>query len=511
MKQLDSPGRRRVLGWAVSPMCAVGLGAASLPASAAVPTDTITVLYRRDSDRAPTRLDPVVMEATRAVEDEFARRSFRVLQPSAQTYAALDAGPAVLVTFAPDAGFSMLFSAQVSHRPMPGVDKGLSEVILQCKVYVGHTILIATDGRGMMAASTEADTAEFARRRAGELAAQRAAAQLADKVVRRLKALAPEEIERLTRLTLANLPTIQVIAPPPDAPPVAAPGAGGAAPATSPSDLPGGDGPLPPPARRFALVVAVSNYAPVRQRMGKGPGDLPGVAVDRRNMEGLLASLDFPKDHVTVLADDQATSASLREQLGRLVARTRADDLVLISISAHGAPAQEVPSGFGMPVLSDYGADNRNALDFWQLQSLVGNLPARRAILLIDTCHAGGATGLLTLVVTAAGPQLQAGQTAPDPSRVAQAHGTSGRSLAVVAASRADQLSLEDKAGGGIFTRALVSALKEQRGQTIEKIFRQQVEQRVIEESRVICKQMRDCKEQTPLFGFSGRGNMITL
>jgi hypothetical protein len=200
---------------------------------------------------------------------------------------------------------------------------------------------------------------------------------------------------------------------------------------------------------------------------------------------------------------------SVREYLGKLVSTTRSEDLVMIFVSAHGAPGNEVPSGFGMPVLSDYGKDNRNALDFWQLQSMVRNLPAQRAVLVLDTCHAGGATGMLNIVMSPQGVALQHGGTGPEPTRMAQAQGRDPRAFAVIASSRPEEISLDDPVKGGLFTSRLVSSLRSTRGELpLERLFSEHVEQQVIAESKPLCLRA-GCKVQTPMFAFSGSGNQI--
>jgi hypothetical protein len=279
--------RRTALGWAGASLAAPG------GVAAAAPTDTVTVLYKRDSNDARLRTDPAVLAGTLALEGEFARRGFRVVQPAAQVYEVLDKGPAVAVTFAADAGFSLLYSAFSILRPMPGTDKGVTEVILRCRVFVGHSLLAAEEGRGMMATSTAADVREFAERRSAEQAAQRAAAALAEKVTSRLKELSPADVERMATATLPPAPAFQAIAVP------AQPSVGASTSATA----------LPPPARKFALVVGVSDYAAVRQRGERGVSDLRGVAVDRTNLASALRDIGFQPENITVLADSQATSA----------------------------------------------------------------------------------------------------------------------------------------------------------------------------------------------------------
>ncbi|MES2941668.1 MAG: caspase family protein [Pseudomonadota bacterium] len=480
---------------------ALSLASTMVPNMAwAVQTDTVTVLYRRDSTSAVGRLEPAAQAAILAMEGEFAKRGFRVLQPSPGTYVQLDQGPAVAVSFAPDAGFSMLFSAYRSMRPMPGMDKALTEVILRCRVFVGHTILMAEESRGMMASATEAEVREFAERRSAELAAQRAVALLADKVANRLKALSPVEIDRLSQLVSSPPPQFSSV-------PVPAEAAAPVAPAAAAGQ------PLPQPARKFALIVAMSDYSEVGRRMGSQIKSLPGVAQDRRNMVDGLKAQGFPAENIKILADSNATSASVRDELGKLVAKTQPDDLVLIAISAHGVPGDGVPSGFGMPILNDYTKDHPGALDFWQLQSMVGNLPCRQAVLVVDTCHSGSVTKMMVnAVVSANGVSVsQQSTVTPDPSRMMEAQGSSGRAFAVISAAKADELSLEDGTNGGLFTSTLMRALQANKGQkTLAQVFKDQVEQQVIDASKPRCPSL-GCKVQTPLFAYSGRGDQIKI
>ena len=73
--------RRSLLGWLGAAPLLGSAGLLTAPAKAAVPTDTITVLYRAEGGaNAPVRLDPAVQTATLALEEEFTKRGFRVLQ-----------------------------------------------------------------------------------------------------------------------------------------------------------------------------------------------------------------------------------------------------------------------------------------------------------------------------------------------------------------------------------------------------------------------------------------------
>jgi len=464
-------------------------------------TDIITVLYRRENGDAPTRLDPSVAAATRALEAEFLKQGLRVLQPDARSYALLDAAPAVIVTFAPDAGFTLVFSLFGNVRPRPGSDMVMAEVHLDARAFVGRSILAAETGMGRMAATVTEATRAFGERRSLEQAAERAAADLAGRIGAQLKSLTPD---RMVALMQAPPPLVQgakAIQLPAEPPP------------------PSPDAPLAPPRRKHALLVGVSDYSALRQRLPDwSVSDLKGVRADLANMGQSLHGMGFQSDDVTVLLDAQATSGAVRRELMKLAARAEEDDLVLIAMSCHGGDKDLCPSGFGLPVLSDFtGPDDPNAIDFWQLQSLVANLPARRVVLIVDTCHSGGVAKMMpSCVITAEGVQAGKGKASLEPAALAAAAKSnaalSTRHIAILAASKPEELSLEDPPNGGLFTSRLLRGLSATKGQApLEQVFVEHVEPEVVETSKPLCKRIGECKVQTPMFAYSGRGNMIRL
>jgi hypothetical protein len=464
-------------------------------------TDLITVLYRKENTGAPNRADPSVAAATRALEAEFLKLGLRVLQPDARSYELLDKAPNMVITFAPDAGFSLVFSLYGNVRPRPASDMVMAEVRLEARVFVGRSILAAETGTGRMAATLTAATKEFGERRSLEQAAEKAAAELAGRIATQLKALTPERMQQLMQAPpplIAGAKAVQLAPEPPPPDPQA---------------------PLPPPRRKFALLVGVSNYAAVRRRLPEwSVGDLPGVDADLKNMGRALRGMGFAGDDITTLLDGQASSGGVRQELMKLAARTQEDDLVLIAMSCHGGDKDLCPSGFGLPVLSDYGGPgDANALDFWQLQSLVANLPARRVVLVVDTCHSGGVAKMMpSAVITASGVQTSKGKGSPEPAAMAAAAQANAalatRHIAILAASKPEELSLEDPPNGGLFTSRLLRGLNASKGQqSLEQVFVQHVEREVIETSRPLCKRIGECKEQTPMFAYSGRGNMIRI
>ncbi len=265
--------------------------------------------------------------------------------------------------------------------------------------------------------------------------------------------------------------------------------------------------PLPLPARRFALLVTMSDYSGVRKRTGTKISDLPGVEKDKENLIRTLVQLGFPKANIVTLADEQAHTLSVQGAISKLQGTAQEDDLVVLAISGHGAAKDFTPSGFGMPVLADYDPKSMEGrLDFWMLQSLIGNMRARRTVMLLDTCHAGG--GALNLatstVVTAAGVALQANPQ--DATRMASVMGE-GRHFAVIAAARADQSSLDSK-DGGVFTLVLLDAMRNASDQPLARLFAEKVEKQVSENA---LKLGGKTTRQNPVFAFKGRGNMIRI
>lgn len=501
---------------------------------AALPLDVVTVLYRPDSPTACNRLDPAVRTATRTLEADLLKRGLRVVQPSPDTYAAMDAGPGVIVTFAPDAGLSLVFSANKSLRPTPGVEAGTAEVMLEARVFVGRAILAAESARGQAYTRLDAGVREYGERRASEVAAGKAATQLAGLLNSQLKSLSPERLQSLVGYdassiglaTAVEVPTTPAppppsVAPTPVTPPTPAPQTSPAPAAPAPAPNP----PVSPPAveppplptggRRFALLVGVSDYRPMREAHGikiSDLSDLPGVRQDMVNMRRALEGAGFG-DRITTLFNQDASSLGLRHLLKQYATALKPDDIFVMFMSAHGGARNEGVSGYGMPILSDYLPKvPQDALDFWELQSLTLNLPCQRVVWLIDTCHSGGAAqNLVTVDVGRQGVRASTGITGPEALTVSRTMGKADRHFALITASRPDEVSWETN-GQGVFTRNLTQALSQSGNRaTLEEVFKQ-IHPRVIAESLDICKRTRcTAPQQTPVMAFTGRGNELRL
>ncbi len=558
------PQRRTLLGaLAAAPLSTGSLAGAALLAAApavqaAVPTNVVTVLYRRESAQAPSRLEPVIQSATLALEAEFVNRGFRVVQPTAEVYKLLDQGQGVIITFAEDAGFSLVFSAYADVRPAPGQDAGIAEVRLATRVYVGRHILVAEEGRGQMFTRLEPSNREFGMRRGLELAARRAAADVADKAARQLQALSPERINQMVGAKPSSVTTAQVVAvpapgavpalpgdvapgvpgaPPPLAPttpalaaaPVAPPGLPPAAVAVAPPAMPGRV-PVPVPVlpvtpatavaadlaepkQRWALVIGMSDYSSVRAATGSTISDLPGVARDTSFVVDSLAKLGFAKERTAILRDRQATGTAIRGVLKQLAGKVGDDDVVVIFISAHGADKDEGASGFGMPILADFKPRDAAALDFWEMQSFAKNLRGR-VMWINDTCHSGGAAkDVASVVVSGSGVTASKDVRGPDAQVVAGGAGP-GQDFAILTACGPNEISWETSEGG-LFTTKLFRELVASGGRVpVASLYAERVQGHVVQQSRRMCNTGNLCgqyPQQTPIMAYNGRGNQIRI
>lgn len=557
-RALHDPSRRQLLGWAAGASALAALPAT--PAAAQAPGGVVTVLYRRESPQAPSRTEPVIQAATMALEKEFIERGYRVVQPTAEIYSLLEQGQGVVLTFAEDAGYSLVFSAYADMRPVPGREAGIGEVRLAARVFVGRNILAAEEGRGMQETRLEPAVREFGTRRAFEVAARKSAADLAEKTHGQLASLSPQRLAELLGPKPAAAATAQVVvlpgplappglpggsapavsappalpsaapAPKPAAPPPPAPAPPAPPPPAPPAPTPQAPAVIAPPApapaappvpaelgpvrNRHALVIGMADYAPMRSALNFPIGDLPGVAKDTQHVLNSIGKLGFQSDRVTTLSNKDATGAAVRGAIKSLAGRIGEQDLVLIYIAGHGADKDQSLTGFGMPILADFRPGDPNTLDYWELQSFVKNLRGR-VVWVNDTCHSGGAaTNVNSVVVSSRGVRAAPNVRGPDAQTVA-VNAAPGQDFAILTACSPSELSLET-AEGGLFTTKLFNDLVAARGKLpLQRIYSDSLSRHVIDTSRTLCRAAGDpCAknpQQTPVMAFNGRGNLITV
>jgi hypothetical protein len=229
-----------------------------------------------------------------------------------------------------------------------------------------------------------------------------------------------------------------------------------AAPPASPL-APAAPDPGLPRAERWAVVVGIGRY------------DNPAIpplrfaAADAEAFyEVLVTRAGFPKDQVllfTERTERKPTLRNLKQALGTFLARRpQKNDLVVVFFAGHGAPEVD-PRGLEADGLAKYlvpiDADPNDlystALPMDEFQTIFDRLEAERAVVFLDTCYSGAAGGR-----TFAAARTRAARV--DDFFLERL--TRSRGRAIVAASRANEVSIElPELGHGVFTYYLVRGL----------------------------------------------------
>jgi tetratricopeptide (TPR) repeat protein/uncharacterized caspase-like protein len=202
----------------------------------------------------------------------------------------------------------------------------------------------------------------------------------------------------------------------------------------------------------WAVVIGVSNYKNL------GPKDqLEFAHRDAADFADFLRSPNgggFPSNQLTLLTNQTATLSAMRSALGTTLPRSvEPDDMVIIFFAGHG-----VVEGEGDGYLLAHDSDPQNlyatALQISELNRIVAErLKARTVILITDACHSGRLGWV----------SRGASESAALVNRYLDEVDRSGRGIFRLLASRADQLSYEDKrfgGGHGVFTWFLLEGLR---------------------------------------------------
>ncbi|MBU1750485.1 MAG: caspase family protein [Chloroflexi bacterium] len=202
-----------------------------------------------------------------------------------------------------------------------------------------------------------------------------------------------------------------------------------------------------------ALVVGIANY----QHVSPLP---PTVIQDARDIRDLLVDpqhCGYVPDHAQILLDQEATGAALRQALADLAARTDPDSTVFFYLSSHGGRVETGPHAgeYILPVDADYASGEfiaQTAISGAEFTAALRAIPARKAVVVLDCCHAGGIgqpKGAAALVVKAGLPESYYDALA------------AGRGRVILASSRSDEYSyVLPGAANSLFTRHLLAGLR---------------------------------------------------
>jgi len=181
--------------------------------------------------------------------------------------------------------------------------------------------------------------------------------------------------------------------------------------------------------------------------------DLPNTITDAQGLADVLRDSNrcaYPPEQVHLLTGAQAARVDILTALKQLAETTSPDSAVLIYFSGHGyrvkAAGNEkyylLPHGYDITRLED------TCISGETFAACLRAFPARRLLLLLDCCHAGGVGVIKT-------PDLTLTKAPLPPEAVALFQEGSGRVL--VASSREDEVSYAGKPYSA-FTRALLEA-----------------------------------------------------
>ena len=177
-------------------------------------------------------------------------------------------------------------------------------------------------------------------------------------------------------------------------------------------------------------------------------GDLPATVNDAEAIASILRDPNrcaIPAGNVRVLTERSATRSSIVRGLRELAAKTKSDDAVTIYFSGHGAMQAEASERrFLVP-------HDGKWLDGERFTDLLRNIPARRLLVLLDCCYAGG-------VHTAPGTKASGVKPASVPFHLDKLRLREGAGTVVLSSSRDDEVSLMGMVYS-IFTQVAIDAL----------------------------------------------------
>jgi hypothetical protein len=201
-----------------------------------------------------------------------------------------------------------------------------------------------------------------------------------------------------------------------------------------------------------ALTMAIfdQGYALV---VGVG-ADLPDTIQDAEGLAGVLRDSQrcaYPPDQVVLLTGERATRQHILDSMDTLAQVAQPDSTAVVYFSGHGYRVGS-PTGefyYLMPYGYSVNALYRTAVSGAEFAAKLQAIRARRMLVLLDCCHAGG-------VGDAKAPGLDMAKSSLPPE--AQALFAEGSGRVLIASSREDELSFAGKPYSA-FTQALIGAL----------------------------------------------------
>jgi len=136
----------------------------------------------------------------------------------------------------------------------------------------------------------------------------------------------------------------------------------------------------------YALVVGINKYEDP-----KIPA-LNYAIQDARSIADLLQGLEFPKENIRILTNEQATLSKVKEEFAALGAKTKKNDRLLVYWAGHGE-TEVLPRGgeMGYLIPSDgkLGSMYATCLSMDEIKRLSDRVAAKHVLFLVDACYGG--------------------------------------------------------------------------------------------------------------------------
>ncbi len=148
---------------------------------------------------------------------------------------------------------------------------------------------------------------------------------------------------------------------------------------------------MPAQLNAHALAIGIAAYRHVNPLP-------PAIRNEAQEIRDLLADpqrCGYPPDNVQLLLDGEATLAAVRQALAGLTARSDPDSTVFFYFSGHGGRIDAGPQAgeYLLPADAIYTSDQtlaETALPGAELTAALQAIPARKVVVVLDCCHAGG-------------------------------------------------------------------------------------------------------------------------
>ncbi len=220
-----------------------------------------------------------------------------------------------------------------------------------------------------------------------------------------------------------------------------------------------GETKLPPVRNKWALVVGISQFSDTRLSLHyttKDAKDFAAALTDPKVGR-------FPASNVHLLGESEVSTRRFKEELNWLARSAQEDDLVVIFVATHGTSRKDDTAEVNYIVTSDTDLSSPDslfgsALAMVELSDIVRTrIKARRTVILLDTCHSGGAM--------AATKERATGLADFAPSGAVLDRIRQGVGRAILTSSQEEQYSYEGAPfQNGYFTHFLLEALRQNNG-----------------------------------------------